>query len=256
MMTSTTRLRVLVLTANPIRAEALYTHFSSLDFECGVKSDALYALTALERDHPDLIVCDADAGGMSGLEFHEIVRSEPHLNAVVFVLLDDTARLMGPLDLVLSPDATPDEIAGATRTALVNLGRLEADEFEKGTIRSSSTDARLTGTFEVMSLFDLIVSLTHSRKSGDLCIQLAEAEARVTIRAGRITHATYKGKVGEDALLLTFSAVEEDQGAEFVLRGLNTSDQSVSTINTPIDQLLLKVAVGMDLSKKTGRILS
>jgi CheY-like chemotaxis protein len=258
MMTSATRLRVLLLITDPIKAEALYTHFSSLDFECTVKSDALYALTALERDCPDLIVCDRDAGGMSGLELHEIVRSEPHLGGAVFVLLDLTARLPGTLDVVLPADATPDEIAGAARTLLVNLGRLEADAYEKGKVRSSSTggDARLTGTFEVMSLFDLIVSLTHSRKSGDLCIQLAEAEAKVTIRAGRITHATYKGKVGEDALLLTFNAVEEDQGAEFVLRGLNATDQTISTINTPIDQLLLKVAVGMDHSKKDGQMLS
>jgi Domain of unknown function (DUF4388) len=257
-MSSSTRLRAVLLIADPIRAEALYTHFSSLNFECNVKSDALYALTALERDCPDLIVCDKDAGGMSGLEFHEIVRSEPHLKETVFVLLDGATRLSGTLDLVLASDATSDEITGAARTLLVNLGRLEADAYEKGKVRSSSTggDARLTGTFEVMSLFDLIVSLTHSRKSGDLCIQLAEAEAKVTIRAGRITHATYKGKVGEDALLLTFSAVEEDQGAEFVLRGLNTNDFSVSTINTPIDQLLLKVAVGMDHSKKDGQMLS
>ncbi len=255
-MASSARLQVLLLIADPIRAAALYTHFSSLDFECGVKSDALYALTALERDRPDLIVCDADAGGMSGLEFHEIIRSEAHLKEAVFVLLDGAAHLTGSLDLVLSPDATPEEIAGATRTVLVNLGRLEADAYEKGKIRSSVTDARLTGTFEVMSLFDLIVSLTHSRKSGDLCIQLAEAEAKVTIRAGRITHAMYKGKVGEDALLLTFTAVEADQGAEFVLRGLNTNDLAVSTINTPIDQLLLKVAVGMDHHKRAERVVS
>jgi CheY-like chemotaxis protein len=248
--------RVLLLTADPYKAQALETLFSNLGFECDIKSDALYALTALEREQPDVIVCEAEAGGMNGLEFHEIVRCEPHLKAVVFVLLDATAQLSGELDLMLPHDATPDEIAGATRTALVNVGRLEADAFEKGKVRSSNTDARLTGTFEVMSLFDLIVSLTHSRKSGDLCIQLAEAEAKVTIRAGRITHATYKGKVGEDALLLTFTAVEEDQGAEFVLRGLNANDLTVSTINTPIDQLLLKVAVGMDHSKKSGRVLS
>jgi CheY-like chemotaxis protein len=255
-MTSTVPLRVLLLIADPNRAKALDVHFSSLGFKCEIMSDALYALTALERDRPDLIVCDSDAGGMSGQEMHEIIRSEPHLKAVVFVLLDATARLSGPLDLMLPSDAPADEIATATRTTLVNLGRLDPDALEKGQLRASSNDPRLTGTFEVLSLFDLIVSLTQGRKSGDLCIQLAAAEAKVTIQAGRVTHATYQGKVGEDALLLTFTAVEEDQGAEFVLRGLNASDLAVSTINTPIDQLLLKVAVGMDHRKRAGLVLA
>jgi CheY-like chemotaxis protein len=257
-MGSTRPLKVFTVTLNAQRAVAFDAHFSSLGFEFQTTSDALYALTALERDQPDLIVCDSDAGGMSGQEFHEIVRSEPHLNAVVFVLLDATAHLSGSLDLMLPSDATPEEIAAMARTTLVNLGRLEPDRFEKGSLRSSSNDPQLTGTFEVLSLFDLIVSLTHGQKSGDLCIQLASAEAKITIRSGRVTHATYQGKVGEDALLLTFTAVEEDQGAEFVLRGLHASDkaQAVHTINTPIDQLLLKVAVGMDHHKKAERVLS
>jgi CheY-like chemotaxis protein len=257
-MVPTKPLKVLTVTLNAQRAEGFSSHFLNLGFECQTTDDALYALTALERDQPDLIVCEADAGSMSGQEFHEIVRSEPHLNSVVFVLLDAAVRLSGPLDLVLPFDATPDEIAAIARTTLVNLGRLEPDRFEKGSLRSSSNDPQLTGTFEVLSLFDLIVSLTHGQKSGDLCIQLASAEAKITIRSGRVTHATYQGKVGEDALLLTFTAVEKDQGAEFVLRGLHATDkaQSAHTINTPIDQLLLKVAVGMDHHKKTERILS
>ena len=234
------------------QAKAIEAQFAALGFTCETRTDALQALTALEREQPDIIVCGRDAGGMSGLELHEIIRSEPNLASTVFVILDVVAPLMGPLDVVLDADATPDEIAGICRTMLVNQGVLEADRFEKGSLRPSSNDPQLTGTFEVMSLFDLIVSLTHSQKSGDLCIQLAQAQANVTIRAGRVTHATYQGKVGEDALLMTFTAVEADQGAEFVLRGLNATTGERTTIDTPIDQLLLKVAVGMDHNKRLG----
>ncbi len=231
---------------------AIEARFSSQDVQCETMSDALQALTSLERERPDAIICGTDAGGMSGLEMHEIVRSEPNLTNTVFVMLDPTARLTGALDVVLEAQASPDEISGVCRTMLVNLGVLEADRFEKGSLRPTTNDPQLTGTFEVLSLFDLIVSLTHGQKSGDLCIQLAKAEARVTIRSGRVTHATYQGKVGEDALLMTFTAVEADQGAEFVLRGLNAATGERSTIDTPIDQLLLKVAVGMDHHKRSG----
>lgn len=257
-MSAITPFRILILTTDTERANALEALFSSLDHACETQHDALYALTALERARPDLIVCGAEAGGMSGLEFHEIVRSEAHLNSTGFVLLDSKARLSGAHDAVLEPDAEPEEIAATSRTMLVNLGRLEADRFEQGSVRPSSNDPRLTGTFEVMSLFDLIVSLTQGKKSGDLCIQLASTQARVTIRSGRVTHATYQGKVGEDALLMTFTAVEADQGAEFVLRGpnANAGGRTEATIDTPIDQLLLKVAVGMDHNKKAGRVLS
>lgn len=240
------------LTTDANRAAAVGSRFSAFGFTFETKNDALFALTALERERPDVIISDRDAGGMSGLEMHEIVRSEAHLNSTVFVLLDATVKLSGTLDVVLELHATPDEIAAACRTMLVNLGVLEPDRFERGTLRPSSNDPQLTGTFEVLSLFDLIVSLTHGQKSGDLCIQLAGAQANVTIRAGRVTHATYQGKVGEDALLMAFTAVEADQGAEFVLRGLNAAAGERTTIDTPIDQLLLKVAVNMDHNRRAA----
>jgi CheY-like chemotaxis protein len=64
--------------------------FAKAGFQIHLAENATFALTMLERDQPDLIVSSDQLGDMTGRDLYEIVRSDPALNAITFILLDGT----------------------------------------------------------------------------------------------------------------------------------------------------------------------
>jgi hypothetical protein len=75
----------------------------------------------LERDKPDLIVSSDQLGDMSGRDLYEIVRSDPALNSVNFILLDGTPQNKipdSPKDLELSWMTSASDIVKAAKDLL------------------------------------------------------------------------------------------------------------------------------------------
>ncbi len=94
--------------------------FAKAGFQIQLAENATFALTMLERDQPDLIVSSDQLGDMTGRDLYEIVRSDPAMNSITFILLDGTAQKIpdSPKDLELSWMTTTAEIVKAAKDLL------------------------------------------------------------------------------------------------------------------------------------------
>lgn len=68
-------------------------------------ADAYAALAALDKAHPDVVICDLDMPGMSGRELCHKVRTRPELADVHLILL---SALIEPDGTGLPPDTEAD----------------------------------------------------------------------------------------------------------------------------------------------------
>jgi CheY-like chemotaxis protein len=95
--------------------------FAKAGFQIHLAENATFALTMLERDKPDLIVSSDQLDDMSGRDLFEIVRSDPALNTVTFILLDGTPQHKiadSPKDLELSWMTSATDIVKAAKDLL------------------------------------------------------------------------------------------------------------------------------------------
>jgi CheY-like chemotaxis protein len=95
--------------------------FAKAGFQIHLAENATFALTMLEREQPDLIVSSDQLGDMTGRDLYEIVRSDPAMNTITFILLDGTVQHKipdSPKDLELSWMTTTSEIVKAAKDLL------------------------------------------------------------------------------------------------------------------------------------------
>jgi CheY-like chemotaxis protein len=258
--------------------------FAKAGFKVQLAESGVFALTMLERDKPDFIVCGDHLGDMSGREMYEIVRSDVAMSEVLFILLDGSAEEKIPdskKDLELSWMTSPGDIVRSARDLLgmsmtptstkpvadklstTRSAPLSKSRVSSGTSASISRDSSIfgsektmknrtigaSGTLEIFTLFDLAVSLTSNLKVGALHIRIAKEEGGIFFFKGALTHAEFKSLIGEPALLAIFSMADQFKSdTEFIFEPLEFDrlPLDVSSIQTPIDKLLFTVAVELD----------
>ncbi|ADD27671.1 DUF4388 domain-containing protein [Meiothermus ruber] len=237
-------MKALILTGQPKRGVALKDSFVLSGFDVQVEDSALYAMTLLERHRPDVIVSTASLSDLAGAEFFEMVRSDPQLALVPFVLLDHTTPAkVGDLDLVLPPDTPAAEVVRSAYKLILELTRkTHAPE------AANPATQGIQGRLGDMSLFELAQWLAKSAKTGRLRVEVEGESASWLFSKGQLIHAEYAGKSGEDAVLHLLLQVENRPSGHFHFEPLTEADFFLEpiTIRKSTDQLLLSMAVEMD----------
>lgn len=228
---------------------------AGVGISCQLADGGFYALTMLERDKPDAIVSSYDVFDMSGQDFYEIVRSDESLAQSSFILLDNSGdQLTEDHDLSLPSSST----ANAIVQALQNLEKAKQPSTKQTQLPRSMVipkSPQISGTLEVLTLFDLMMSLNQNKHSGKLYLRINEEEAIVVLRHGEICHAEISHYVGEAALIQIFLTSEDSNDTEFFFERLEESQilSAYTSINHSTKELLFKVAVELDhLREKAG----
>ena len=261
--------KVLVVMEEGPRALALTSMCTGAGFEPLLAVGGLYALTMLERGGPRAIVSAAHLGDMSGFDLYDIVRSDETMRDLAFLLLDEaSADRLDPsyADVVLPKAARPEAIVGALKRLLEPEPQSTRPKPGPRTRLSSGAQRakNLSGTLEVLTLFDLTMSLSQNSRSGRLNIYFhnqEHGEACVVFLEGNLIHAEFAGLVGEEALFRLFFQTEEVDDTEFLFEASAPKDPSAHpsehpsksevSITTPVQQLLLKAAVELDHLRET-----
>ena len=209
---------------------------------------ALFALTLLEYTHPDLIVSAAEVG-LSGADFLEIVRDDPSLQAVAFILLDETALGRFTLrehEAILDRCASPEAVAEAAARLLDSRRKMRA-----ASNAELHRDVYLQGVTELVSPFELAPLLARDNHTGRLTFALPE-QAVLCYRSGELVHAEYRQLVGEEALVAMFRVIHTSNGVFFDYRPEPPSSDLAATwpvtLHRPLELLLLEVALELDRS--------
>ena len=237
-------MNVLIVVADPIRAAGLGKVLNNEGLTCQLAEGGFYALTMLERNRPDAIIASRDVLDMDGFDLYEIIRSDENLSKVAFVLLDDAvaAQLTFPNDVALPQDAD----GAAVVAALKPFRPLVFDaDMLKTRPRLGKRGSQLGGTLEVLTLFDLVMSLTQNGRSGTLLLLVEDEEMSIRLQKGEVVHAAAGGRVGEDAFKHIFVQAELADHTEFLFKAADAAAVK-PTINKSVRELLFQAAVELD----------
>ena len=214
---------------------------------CQLADGGFYALTMLERDKPDAIISSYDVFDMSGSDFYEIVRSDESLAETAFILMGaEKAELSQVNDLTLDETSKPVEIVTALQDLKKSKQAVPKSTMPRAMVFPKSP--QISGTLEVLTLFDLMMSLNQNKHSGKLYLRINEEEAIVVLRQGEISHAEISHFVGEAALIQIFLRSEDSNDTEFFFERLEDQQdlEVFRSIKLSSKELLFKVAVELD----------
>jgi len=205
-----------------------------------------FALTMLERDRPDLIVSRARIPDIDGYELCGIVRSDPELTGILFVVLADAEDEVpagafdeGGADRILVGAFSPETIVSEVRSLLA--ARTAPPE-----PAPAAAPQGLRGSLDVMDLAEVAQAIALGGKTGHLVLALASGEGTVFFDRGRIVHAEFGRLVGEPAFTALVVTSHREPGGTFCFNPMEAATSFQRTIERSVESLLLNTAAGID----------
>ena len=214
-----------------------------------------FALTMLERNRPDVIVSRAGVPDIDGYELCSIIRKDPSMTGVRFLLLaspgDDGAKAM----LEEKPDQT---LAGDLPLAVIVA---EATRLLRDTAAPPVTPPAvaaptalppeaahgLRGSLGVMDLPDITQAIALGNKTGQLLVTLPSGRGVIVFDRGRVVHAEFFGLIGEIAFAALLAVTQGEAHGNFAFNPFEAGTATATkTIHRDLKQLLLSVAAEMD----------
>jgi len=208
----------------------------------GVTSGSI-ALTMLERDRPDLIVSRARMPDIQGWELCEIVRSDPSMAGVLFLLLAAPGDV--PEDAV---DGAPERMLVGEFTPATIVAEVESLLGEaRAAAPAEGPAAGLRGSLAVIDLPDLAQAIALGAKTGRLGVRLDAGDGTIVFERGRVVHAEFGRHAGEPAFVALVATAQREGRGTFVFEPVDALGPDVPrTVDRQVKQLLLSVAAEID----------
>jgi hypothetical protein len=119
--------------------------------------------------------------------------------------------------------------------------------------RAEAAERTLEGSFGVLDLAEVTQAIALGGKTGQLALQLAAGEGTIVFDSGRIVHAEFGGRDGENAFGAMISSAQFDPAGTFRFKpGAELPAGCPRTIQKSVDQLLLSVASEIDEGQATA----
>jgi CheY-like chemotaxis protein len=194
--------RVLLIDSNVYFVKRMTDALGKEGFQVVHHPAASYALTMIEWNPPDIILCATELREMGAFEMVPVLRSDPKTANIPLMALGNSAE-KGPLeayragcDDYIDRRRNPADIASHIRAFL----RSSTHGFQP-TEMLSTTDASLSGSLAHVDLPGLIQMLDQTRKTGALHVNAGETDAVLFFESGEIHHAEYGQLAGEEAVM-------------------------------------------------------
>jgi CheY-like chemotaxis protein len=232
-----------------------------------------FALTMLERNRPDLVVSRVAVPDIDGYELCSIIRKDPSMTGVRFLLLagphDDEpkARIEEKPDQLLAGDV-PIAVIVTEATRLLRTpapppasAATPASPPPPAATVTPATPAAspppvagmpepaggLRGSLGVMDLPDITQAIALGNKTGHLMVTLSSGRGAIVFDRGRVVHAEFFGLIGEIAFAALLAVTQGEGHGSFVFNPSEPGTTSATrTIHRDLKQLLLSVAAEMD----------
>jgi CheY-like chemotaxis protein len=252
-----------VLLVDPDRAglAALQAALGAAGFrDVSTVTSASFALTMLERNRPDLIVSRVAVPDIDGYELCSIVRNDPSMTGVLFLLLASPGDEAPEAMLEEKPDQTlaGDLPLSAIVAEVAGLLGIRRETVTPPTAAASPAAAPplevtpgMNGSLGVMQLPDIAQAVALGGKTGELLITLPSGRGAIVFDHGQVVHAEFFGLIGETAfatlLVAAHGAARGEAHGSFVFRQLeNGAASGTKTIHCDLKQLLLNAAAELD----------
>ena len=194
--------RVLLIDSNVYFVKRMTDALMKEGFQVIHHPVASYALTMIEWNTPDIILCATELREMGAFEIVPMLRSDPKSANIPLMALGNSAE-KGPLeayragcDDYIDRRRNPADIASHIRSFLHS----SRHGFQP-TEMIPTTDASLSGSLEHLDLAGIIQMLDQTRKTGALHVNAGATDAVLFFESGEIQHAEYGKLTGEEAVI-------------------------------------------------------
>jgi CheY-like chemotaxis protein len=253
--------RVLLVDPDRSGLAALQAALGAAGFrDVSTVTSASFALTMLERNRPDLIVSRAAVPDIDGYELCSIVRNDPSMAGVLFLLLASPGDEAPEAMLEEKPDQTlagdlPLSAIVAEVARLLGIRRETAPPPTPAASPAAAPPLEVTpgmnGSLGVMQLPDIAQAVALGGKTGELLITLPSGRGAIVFDHGQVVHAEFFGLIGETAfatmLVAAHGAARGEAHGSFVFRQLeNGAANGTKTIHCDLKQLLRNAAAELD----------
>jgi len=156
------------------------------------------ALARVEKQAPELVVCDYRMPGLSGVDL--LAKLSGLAPGAAVVMMASRADLGGPLASSRSRVEEFIEKPFFVEEAAACIKRVvDRIQLSKAT-REAADSTSVRGTLTQMSVMDLLQTLDIGRKSCSLVISHADQQCEMLFHEGQIVHATLGAVTGEEAV--------------------------------------------------------
>ena len=247
--------RILLIDPDRRALAVLQAALRAADFhDVAAATSGSFALTMLERNRPDLIVSRAGVPDIDGYELCVIVRKDPSMTGVRFLLLASPgdasdAMLEDKPDQTLAGDLPIPTIVSEVTSLLRGSAAPAAIPSPPPAPSAAPPDAThgLRGSLGVMDLPDITQAIALGNKTGQLVVTLPSGRGVIVFDRGRVVHAEFFGLIGEIAFATLLVATQGEAQGNFVFNPLEAGAATTTkTIHRDLKQLLLSVAAELD----------
>jgi CheY-like chemotaxis protein len=267
--------KVLLVDGRAESRDMLANALTIAGFEVAAAPSGAFAVTMLERECPDVIVSSAKVQDMDGYELFTLVRKHPTTLDTPFLLLAGRDRptalaaAEAGVNMVLTGDVALDVIVARVAELLKDddgrearpIRRIEsagkrraveplwaAVEKGGGKLVPSPGAASLQGSLDVMDLAEVTQAIALGGKTGSLVVAFSVGEGQMLFGLGRLVHASFAGRTGEDAFAALIQISQRESQAAFRFNPMGRAElvSLPKTISRSVDQLLLSIAAGID----------
>ncbi len=235
--------RVLLIDSNVYFVKRITDALDKEGFQVFHHPVASYALTMIEWNPPDIILCATELREMGAFEIVPVLRSDPKTANMPLLALGSSAE-KGSLEAYragcedyIDRRRNPADIASHVRAFL----RSSRNGFQASEMLSTS-DTSLSGSLEHLDLPGIVQMLDQSRKTGALHINAGENDAVIFFDSGEIHHAECGTLVGEEAFIQIVKDCQQSaSGVYKLLAGATASQRTVhrSSMDLLLDALRL-----------------
>ncbi len=268
--------KVLLVDADQDSRAVLSKALADAGYEVAGASSGSSAVGALEWERPDLVVSYSQVRDMDGYELFTRVRKDPTTMDTPFLLLAGRDRPVAlaaaeaGVDMTVTGDFTLGMVVARVRDLLKPGGGLEATrpasalegsgarksveplwaalETAAASLPATRTGAAFQGSLDVMDLAEVTQAIALGGKTGRLVVSLGAGEGAIVFENGRVVHAGFRGRTGEQAFAAIISASQQQTDAWFRFNLLDRAEvaDGPRTVSRSVEQLLLSIAVGID----------
>jgi CheY-like chemotaxis protein len=231
-------IKVLLIDSNVYFAKRLADALKREGFQVVTSTQAAFALTTLEYDAPQAILCATNMREMGALEIARIIHADSkNSNLPIIALGDGSQRALmeafqAGCDDYIDRNGQPGVIATHVKQIIIS----KAEGFQPTQMLTQS-DTSLSGNLTHHDLTGVMQMLGHARQTGALHINAGDTDGVLFYDAGEITHAECGNLFGDEAVIhILKSCVQGGAGVYKFVYGASSAQRTV--LRTATDLML------------------
>jgi CheY-like chemotaxis protein len=231
-------IKVLLIDSNVYFAKRLADALKREGFQVVTSTQAAFALTTLEYDAPQAILCATNMREMGALEIARIIHADSkNSNLPIIALGDGSQRALmeafqAGCDDYIDRNGQPGVIATHVKQIIIS----KAEGFQPTQMLTQS-DTSLSGNLTHHDLTGVMQMLGHAHQTGALHINAGDTDGVLFYDAGEITHAECGNFFGDEAVIhILKSCVNGIEGVYKFVYGPSSTQRTV--LRTATDLML------------------